>query len=125
MDISTDSAHGHFMHPNSLLSDLVRDLPHLASLDISGTNLAGNGSFFADAADHDEAGEGRGEGLDLSKPCDIPGLGSRVNRPLDFLGLYKTTHEACLRGRIPAEKVKSNISVRKLCFVPLQPFALS
>ncbi len=49
------------------------------SLDISGTNLAGRGAFEADCRNPDAV-----VGL-----CDIPGLVSRVDRPLDFLGLYR------------------------------------
>ena len=37
--------------------------------------------------------------------CDIPGLVSRVEKPLDFLGLYKTEHEASLRAHIPAREI--------------------
>jgi Zyg-11 family protein len=33
---------------------------------------------------------------------DIPGLASRVERPLKFLGLYDTTNSACRRHDIPA-----------------------
>lgn len=36
---------------------------------------------------------------------DIPGLESRVNRPLKFLGLYDTTNSACRRHDIPAESI--------------------
>lgn len=36
---------------------------------------------------------------------DIPGLASRVNRPLEFLGLYATQHGASHRHDIPALKV--------------------
>lgn len=36
---------------------------------------------------------------------DIPGLSSRVNRPLEFLGLYGTSHGACRRHDIPARRV--------------------
>lgn len=36
---------------------------------------------------------------------DIPGLASRSKRPLEFLGLYGTSHRACKRHDIPAIKV--------------------
>ena len=49
----------------------------------AGTNLAGTG-------------EERGV------QCDIAGLVSRVSNPLQFLGLYKTHHEASRRTNIPA-----------------------
>lgn len=37
-----------------------------------------------------------------SHSSDIPGLESRVDRPLKFLGLYDTTNSACRRHDIPA-----------------------
>lgn len=40
---------------------------------------------------------------------DIPGLVSRVNNPLEFLGLYGTQHGACHRHDIPARVVSSVI----------------
>jgi Zyg-11 protein homolog len=72
-----------------LLGDLVDSLVHLTHLDLSGTNLAGTG-----VAQH-KANEN-------IKSSDIPGLISRANRPLQFLGLYHTTHSACRRHDIPA-----------------------
>ena len=33
---------------------------------------------------------------------NIPGLSSRTSNPLDFLGLYGTSNEACHRRDIPA-----------------------
>lgn len=36
---------------------------------------------------------------------DIPGLAPRVGRPLEFLGLYGTSHAACRRHDIPAKRV--------------------
>lgn len=36
---------------------------------------------------------------------DIPGLASRVERPLKFLGLYDTTNSACRRHDIPAQTI--------------------
>ena len=41
--------------------------------------------------------------------CDIPGLVSRVDKPLDFLGLYKTEHEASLRAHIPAKEISGEV----------------
>lgn len=38
--------------------------------------------------------------------CEIPGLRSRVNNPLEFLGLYNTLHDACHRNHIPAKVVR-------------------
>lgn len=85
---------------------LVEALSNLSSLDISGTNLAGNGSY-----DIEQRLPSLGPGLDDQQrhvKCDIPGLVSRVERPLDFLGLYKTSHEASLRAHIPAKEVSGD-----------------
>jgi len=84
LDLSQcNESRGHFQHPTQFLTTLVTNLHNLQSLDISGTNLAG-------------AGEERGV------QCDIAGLVSRVSNPLQFLGLYKTHHEASRRTNIPA-----------------------
>jgi hypothetical protein len=40
-----------------------------------------------------------------SAASDIPGLKSRVFRPLEFLGLYGTMFGACHRHDIPAKRV--------------------
>ena len=108
-------------------------MPQLSSLDISGTNLAGTGTFeydnkpnlspklFKSESDDDEdeadraqggpgdgdrggadVGGGGGGGPMAMPQCDIPGLMSRVDRPLNFLGLYKTSNDACYRAHIPA-----------------------
>lgn len=87
-----------YEYPNQLLARIVENLSKLMSLDISGTNLAGNG-----VAEPCEGGDNR----DIK--CDIPGLVSRVNNPLHFLGLYETHHEACLRHDIPAKLVSKII----------------
>lgn len=85
---------GKYDKPNQLLATVVENLPKLVSLDISGTNLAGRG--VAEISPNKELG-----------PCasDIPGLSSRVNNPFQFLGLYETLHDACLRHDIPAKLV--------------------
>lgn len=82
-----------YENPNALLSYIVENLPKLNSLDISGTNLAGTG-----VAEPSEMG-------DKEVKSDIPGLASRVNNPLHFLGLYETHYDACLRHDIPATLV--------------------
>lgn len=82
---------GKYEKPNELLSQIVENLPRLVSLDISGTNLAGRGVAQTRC---NETGV-----------CDIPGLSSRVKNPLQFLGLYETRHDACLRHDIPAKLV--------------------
>lgn len=74
------------------LAEIVECLPELTHLDISGTNLAGNGVAQFEAKEQVRS--------------DIPGLVSRVNRPLEFLGLYNTAHSACRRHDIPARHVR-------------------
>lgn len=77
-----------------LLANLVENLPKLRHLDISGTNLAGDG--VAERA-----------GSCTGSSSDIPGLVSRVDRPLDFLGIYYTSHSACKWHDIPALRVST------------------
>lgn len=91
LDISHhNNKFGIFDKSNVILGKIVDGLPNLVSLDISGTNLAGNGVAVR---------------TNCGRMCDIPGLSSRVNRPLRFLGLYGTAFEACRRHDIPAEMV--------------------
>lgn len=92
LDVSTafgSTGNGMYTEPNRTLARLVEALPLLKYLDISGTNLAGTGV----------AQEGKST---MEKSSDIPGLMSRVNNPLKFLGLYNTLHSACRRFDIPA-----------------------
>lgn len=95
---------GVFTNPNTILSDIVNGLPQLTSLDISGTNLAGieivnraiqtvEHSFYSDM---------------YNNLCDIPGLISRVDRPLQFLGLYGANDAPCRRRNIPAKLIAGN-----------------
>lgn len=100
LDISqSNERHGKYFNPNDVLAKLIQNLPVLESLDISGTNLAGTGAAALTSANR---GSGRTE---TQVRCDIPGLVSRVNRPLEFLGLYGTHHGACKRHDIPAKVV--------------------
>jgi len=97
LDISqTNKRQGRYEFANLSLRTLVQSLPDLSSLDISGTNLAGTGTYD-DLKD---------KGI---VKCDIPGLVSRVEKPLDFLGLYKTEHEASLRAHIPAREISGEV----------------
>lgn len=91
LDISVGTAGGHgtYSSPNKTLCMLVESLPLLTHLDISGTNLAGTGVAQYEAKEK-------------FKSSDIPGLVSRANWPLQFLGLYNTAHAACRRHDIPA-----------------------
>jgi len=72
------------------LETLVIALTKLVSLDISGTNLAGSSADCSEAL------------------CDIRGLTSRVESPLEFLGLYKTKHSACSWNNIPANLISGD-----------------
>lgn len=97
LDISQmNKRQGRYEFANVSLRNLVQELPELTSLDISGTNLAGTGTY-------DDL-----KGLGIVR-CDIPGLVSRVDKPLDFLGLYKTEHEASLRAHIPAKEISGEV----------------
>lgn len=94
LDISQcNESRGHFKQPTQFLETLVKSLPKLQSLDISGTNLAGTGSerMVTDGVQ-----------------CDIVGLAGRVNNPLEFLGLYKTHNEASSRQHIPARSISGD-----------------
>lgn len=98
MSIAKSNINGNYSQPNRQLTELVENLPYLTHLDISGTNLAGNGVAQALKTRPDENMRG----------SDIPGLASRVERPLQFLGLYNTSHSACRRYDIPALTVSFN-----------------
>lgn len=93
---------GKYINPNEVLTKLVTSLPLLESLDISGTNLAGNGAAVSNVQQNLPE--------ELPVRCDIPGLVSRVNNPLKFLGLYDTQHGACKRHDIPAKVVSCTIN---------------
>jgi len=95
LDISQfDELDGDFDQPSEFLEEIIVNLPVLKSLDISGTNLAAEYSGIG----------GRSDG----KKCDIPGLARRIEVPLEFLGLYKTHHDASIRQHIPALVISGN-----------------
>lgn len=99
LDISQSNyKHGQFDNPNKILCDLVNGLPQLVSLDIGGTNLAGRGVA-------ERPIDTKIEDSNFGQLSDIPGLASRINKPLQFLGLYGTAHGACRRHDIPAKVV--------------------
>ncbi|XP_059055315.1 protein zer-1 homolog [Achroia grisella] len=107
LDISqANERQGKYFCPNDVLSKLVTSLPLLESLDISGTNLAGSG---AAAVSRDHSGHSRAH-----ECCDIPGLVSRVHRPLEFLGLYGTHHGACKRHDIPAKVISGDANEEQI-----------
>ena len=160
---------GTFVNPNSILKLIAEGLPELGSLDISGTNLAGNGVFNyhqimnggandgkqreekEDSSEDDSmslSDQERDENIRIDSDsneedtlhrrmngtsptnttaaaatlenkkdkfkempkCDVVGLISRVDRPLDFLGLYKAQYEACCRAHIPAKEVSGDLN---------------
>ncbi|XP_058121432.1 protein zer-1 homolog [Anopheles ziemanni] len=92
LSVSRANVDGNYLTPNKLLANLVENLTKLRHLDISGTNLAGDGVA-------EKAGSSTGSS------SDIPGLASRVDRPLDFLGIYYTSHSACKWHDIPALRI--------------------
>lgn len=83
---------GKYEDPNQTLALIIESLPRLVSLDISGTNLAGRRTV-------QQMTDGN------TGACDIYGLSTRVKNPLQFLGLYETQYDACLRHDIPAKLV--------------------
>jgi len=98
---------------------LVESLPFLKCLDISGTNLAGTGNFFLSVINSDIKVIIFPIGVAEKTPSgnlatDIPGLRSRISNPLDMLGLYGTSHEACHRHHIPALCVTGDASEEQI-----------
>lgn len=110
LDISqSNERHGKYFSPNEVLTQLVESLPLLESLDISGTNLAGTG-----AAAVSTMNQGTSDSMECEVRCDIPGLVSRVNNPLEFLGLYGTHHGACKRHDIPAKVITGDANEEQI-----------
>ncbi|CAH0547370.1 unnamed protein product [Brassicogethes aeneus] len=105
LDISTSKEdRGKYNKGNEILTTIVESLPRLTSLDISGTNLAGTG-----VAEHSNG----------SYASDIPGLSSRVTNPFQYLGLYETSHDACLRYDIPAKLIAGNANEEQILIAAL------
>ncbi|XP_064457407.1 protein zer-1 homolog [Ornithodoros turicata] len=113
LDISQwNEKYGIYQHPNQVLQQLVDSLPDLTSLDISGTNLAGSGVLGRDS---DPADNSSKDAVAMELPMtDIPGLKNRVNRPLEFLGLFNTAHEACYRHHIPAKRIAGDANEEQI-----------
>ncbi|XP_076643690.1 protein zer-1 homolog isoform X2 [Halictus rubicundus] len=108
LDISQfDNTHDYipvFTNPNDL-HDIVNNLPQLTSLDISCTNLAGVQKVDYGVQNVKQTSLCESDNTSNNKLCDIPGLASRVNRPLQFLGLYGTSNGACRLRNIPAKLI--------------------
>ena len=96
---------GEYKNPNQVLRSIGKSLPRLVSLDISGTNLAGTGTFEYSPEPEPASSSSEAAPVEQMPQCDIPGLVSRAGRPLNFLGLYKTSHDACNWAHIPAAEV--------------------
>ncbi|XP_059218203.1 protein zer-1 homolog isoform X1 [Stomoxys calcitrans] len=103
LDISISSSgngHGTYDLPDQTLEMLMDNLRELTHLDISGTNLAGNGVATKESCH--------------KLNTDIPGLTSRTQRPLQFLGLYHTAHWACKRHDIPAIEIAGDANEHQI-----------
>ncbi|KQS43066.1 protein zer-1 homolog isoform X2 [Drosophila erecta] len=116
LDISISSSgngHGTYDLPDQTLEMLMDNLRHLTHLDISGTNLAGNGV----ATKESTSTSGSQPSTKMEQHfalTDIPGLASRTQRPLQFLGLYHTAHWACKRHDIPALEVAGDANEQQI-----------
>ncbi|XP_020801742.1 protein zer-1 homolog isoform X1 [Drosophila serrata] len=113
---SSGSGQGTYDLPDQTLEMLMDNLRHLTHLDISGTNLAGNGvatkeSTSASAVVQSSSSTKMEQNFALT---DIPGLASRTQRPLQFLGLYHTAHWACKRHDIPALEVAGDANEQQI-----------
>lgn len=105
LDISqSKDEFGKYDKATKMLRTIIESLPKLTSLDISGTNLAGRGVAETTS----------------ESTSDIPGLSLRANNPLQFLGLYETSHNACFRHDIPAKLVSINLFKIFLRFLSLR-----
>ena len=116
-----------YQNPNQVLAMIVENLPELRSLDISATNLAGDGTYQSeenqsDMESHETSASPKNshEGhppkkmkMESSK-CDIVGLKSRCENPLDFLGLYSCIYVPCFRTHIPAKEISGHKDERQL-----------
>ncbi|KAL5290316.1 ZER1.2 family protein [Megaselia abdita] len=103
---------GTYDQPDQKLEMLVYNLPNLTHLDISGTNLAGNG-VARKVTTPDEKTMGTNSNYCLLS-SDIPGLASRSQHPLQFLGLYQTEHYACKRHDIPAIEIAGEANEKQI-----------
>ncbi|XP_023223451.1 protein zer-1 homolog [Centruroides sculpturatus] len=113
LDVSQcNEKRGHYKYPNQTLRQIVESLPHLTSLDISGTNLAGSGVQERESPQK-ESSPATEDPVEVPL-TDIPGLKSRVNCPLEFLGLFNTAHEACYRHHIPSKRIAGDANEEQI-----------
>ena len=131
---NTDYSHDMILYkdPNKILKSIVDNLPELKSLDISATNLAGDGVFEYES--NQSSGKNQRNAshptqraalpnhdsehnyMDVDQTidvidmpqCDIVGLIGRIRTPLEFLGLYKCAYQPNLRTHIPARKISGD-----------------
>ncbi|KFM75185.1 hypothetical protein X975_10634, partial [Stegodyphus mimosarum] len=111
LDVSHSGDHPlYYENPNATLKCIVDNLENLVSLDISGTNLAGGRTQLRDDRSVRDDSE-----QPIEVPVtDIPGLASRVRRPLEFLGLLNTAHDACYRHHIPAKRIAGDATEEQI-----------
>ncbi|XP_032573716.1 protein zer-1 homolog isoform X2 [Drosophila sechellia] len=110
---SSGNGHGTYDLPDQTLEMLMDNLRHLTHLDISGTNLAGNGVATKESTS--TSGSQQSPKMEQHFALtDIPGLASRTQRPLQFLGLYHTAHWACKRHDIPALEVAGDANEQQI-----------
>ncbi|KAK3607228.1 hypothetical protein CHS0354_031725 [Potamilus streckersoni] len=94
-----------YSHPEAVLAELVQSLPHLTSLDISGTNLAGIN--HVEPSSHRLKPKSSTYIEEEPVSCCIRGL---EGRHFDFLGLLDCTGDACYRQGIPAKLITGEAS---------------
>uniref|UniRef100_T1GPQ1 Uncharacterized protein n=1 Tax=Megaselia scalaris TaxID=36166 RepID=T1GPQ1_MEGSC len=110
--VNQATGQGTYDQPDQKLEMLVLNLPNLTHLDISGTNLAGNG-VARKVTTPEEKSKSIGSNFCVLS-SDIPGLASRSQTPLQFLGLYQTEHYACKRHDIPAVEIAGEANEKQI-----------
>ncbi|KAL4218659.1 Protein zer-1 [Mactra antiquata] len=96
----------HYPKPTERLQALIRSMPSLVSLDLSGTNLAGyapdNKTYRLGPKSVDE------------DPDEDIGLPGSDGRQFQFLGLLNTADDASHRKKIPAKKVTGDLTEEQI-----------
>ncbi|GAB1599114.1 protein zer-1 homolog [Argonauta hians] len=102
-----------YQDPEKILSKIILGLPSLVSLDISGTNLAGEKAVTPESPrlgirrPNTRLIEEEPEELN----CSIPGL---YGKTLDFLGLLNCANDACERENIPATLITGDANEEQI-----------